>query len=337
MKVGVFNNLTEANTRFQPFLSDYKEELEVIYFNCPPLMENLYKISEAGCEALLYFNDSKETDEFFEELARQGIKYLSTTSTGYDHYNLEIMRKNNMKGSNVPRYSPNAIAEHTVLMLLALLRNFRKQIYNIDHANYSLNGLMGKELRNMKVGIIGAGRIGYTTMKCLSGFGPKKIYTTCHAHRNPEVMKLAEYVELEELYEKSDVIIFHCALAEDNYHMVNKDTIKKMKDGVILVNSARGGLFDTEAVLEAVKCGKIGALGLDVIEGEGVLDGKKHFDSCPLPILKELLQYENVIFTTHTAFYTDEAFRNITQIALENLYEYATTGKCQNEVVDTES
>ena len=190
---------------------------------------------------------------------------------------------------------------------------------------------MGKEIRNQTIGIVGAGRIGYTTMKCLSGFGP-----TILAHdpfENDKVREYAEYVSLEELYQKSDVIIYHCIYNEENHHMVNRNTIATMKDGVILINVARGGLFDMEAVLEAVKSGKVGALGIDVIEDEMELRKTPAGAECPIPVLKELLTHDNVIFTNHTAFYTDEAERNMIDTCMENLYSYMTTGECRYELV----
>ena len=179
------------------------------------------------------------------------------------------MKMYGIHGANVPVYSPNAISGHTVMLVLAALMHFRKQILNVEACRYGLAGIQGREIRNMNIGIVGAGRIGFTTIRCLSGFGPKKMYAY-DPYPNDRVREYAEFVALDELYAKCDVIIYHAILNEDNLHMVNRETIKKMKDGVVLVNTSRGGLFDAEAVLEGIESGKIGALCIDAVEGEHV-------------------------------------------------------------------
>lgn len=191
---------------------------------------------------------------------------------------------------------------------------------------------MGKEIRNQVIGIVGTGRIGMTTVKCLAGFGPEKILAY-DPYENPAIKNLVTYTDLETLYRTSDVIIFHCVATAENYHMINAESIAKMKNGVMLINAARGTLFDNYAVLQAVKSGKIGGLGIDVIEGEEKLKESVPEGECPLPELKELLEYPNVVYTHHTAFYTDEAYRNLTETAIDNLLEYEKTGSCERELV----
>lgn len=328
MKIGVFNTVRGGVSRFLPGVSRYGDQMELVDFGCPPTPENLYKVK--GCEAILYTPTDKAPEAFWKKLAEYGVKYVVTSSAGYDHFDLKAMKKYGLKGANVPFYSPNAIAEHAVLTVLALLRQYRKQIHKIDHFDYEISDVMGKEIRNQVIGIVGAGRIGYTTMKCLSGFGPKIL--TYDPYENDKVKELAEYVSLEELYQRSDVIIYHCIYNEANHHMVNRDTIATMKNGVMLVNVARGGLFDIDAVAEAVENGKIGGLGIDVIEGEMALR-KTYGEGCPIPVLDRLLTHENVIFTNHTAFYTDEAEKNMIDTAADNLYSYMTTETCQYELV----
>ena len=331
MKVGIYSNVTGGKQRFVPFEKKYEKQLELIEFGCLPTYENLDKIKEYGCEALLYFNPKREDEAFFEKMAKMGIRYLSTTSAGYDHFNLEAMKKYGIKGANVPKYSPNAISEHAVLLTLSVLRNYRAQIQRIEKGEYGIEGLMGKEIRNQVIGIVGTGRIGATTIHCLSGFGPKKMMAY-DPYENPAVKDLVTYTDLETLYRTCDVIIFHCVATAENYHMIRKESIEKMKDGVVLINAARGALFDNAAVLQAVKSGKIGGLGIDVIEGEEKLKGSSD-GVCPLPELGELLKYQNVTYTHHTAFYTDEAYRNLTETAIDNLLEYEKTGNCERELV----
>lgn len=331
LNVGVFNTLTGGIKRFLPIAELYKNEIQLVDFACPPTMDNLELIKETGCEALLYYNPKRETDVFFKKMSEMGIRYLSTSSAGYDHFNIEAMKKYGIKGSNVPSYSPNAIAEHTVLLTLSVLRNLREQLDRINRYEYTIEGLMGREIRNMTIGVIGTGRIGCTTIKCLSGFTPKKIYAYS-PHPKTGMLEYVEYTDLDFLYQNSDIIIFHCAYDGTNHHMVNAETISKMKDGVVLINTARGALFDTTAVLNAIKSGKIGGLGIDVIEGEGRLKGR-NFKQNPIPELEELLSYYNVIYTHHSAFFTDEAYRNLSETAIENLVSYARTGECSRELV----
>ncbi|MDD4320319.1 MAG: NAD(P)-dependent oxidoreductase [Acidaminococcaceae bacterium] len=332
MNIGIFTTAGGGGGIFQEYIKKHSEKLTLIELEGLPTIENLRKLKENNCTAMIYISDHQESGAFFQTIAEQGVKYICCCSAGYEYLNLEAMKKYGIKGANVPEYSPNAISEHTVMLLLALLRKLRTQILRVEVNNFTRQGLQGQEVRNMTIGIVGAGRIGYTTLQCLSGFNPKKIYVYDHLEKE-KVKKYAEYASLNTLYKESDVVIYHCSYNEENYHMVNAKTLAEMKDNVILINVARGPLFDMTAVLEGLGQGKIGALGLDVIEGEGLLKKSKNPQKCPLPILEKILQYENVIFTSHTAYYTDEAIRNLSAITVENAYSYAMTGNCPNELV----
>lgn len=328
MKVGMFNSLRGGAARFANSIAKYDGAIEFMELDCSPSLENVEKLS--GCEGFLFSPFKNDGDIFWRKVSEAGVKYVVTCSAGYDHFDLAAMKKYGLKAANVPSYSPNAVSEHTVMLLLASLRKLRKQFMNIDQYDMSLDGLMGSEVRNQVIGIVGAGRIGYTTIKILTGFEPRKIYTCAH-HEDEKVKELAEYAPREELYAKCDVIIFHCAYNKENHHMVNAEAIAKMKQGVILINTARGALFDTQAVLEGLKNGKLGGVAMDVIEGEEIL--RRPQGQNDLPILDKLLQHENFTFTMHTAFYTDEADRNQSDITLQNFNEYRTTGQCRYELV----
>lgn len=331
MKIGLFNTVRGGAARFAPYAEKY-EDMELIEFSCPPTLETLEELKKAGCEAMIYTAAHKEEPAFFEKIADCGVKYVCCCCAGYDHFDLPTMKACGLKGANVPVYSPNAISEHTVMLVLAALRKFRMQILHVEEGNYQFAGLQGREIRNMTIGIVGAGRIGYTTMQCLSGFGPKKMLAY-DPYENDKVKEYAEYVSLEELYAQSDVIIYHAMYTESNHHMVNRDSIATMKDGVVLINTSRGGLFDAAAVLEAVESGKIAGVGIDVIEGEGILRKQKQFDVCPIPELEKLLKHPNVIFTPHVAFFTDEADRNLSEGTVENLRSYMLHDSCDKELI----
>lgn len=330
MKIGFFNTVRENIELFIASCERYDNKIEIVDLALPALDESASKVY--GCDAVIFTPYKGVTEKFYLDLKNNGVKYILACIAGTDHLDLNLMKKLGLKSANAPKYSPNAISEHAILSLLAILRNYREQLHRVDNANYLIDGVQGREIRNQTIGIVGAGRIGYTTMKCLSGFGPKAIL----AHdkfENEQVAELAKYVSLDELYEKCDVIIYHCNYTEQNHHMVNEQTLAKMKDGVILVNVARGGIFDTKAVLKAVESGKIGGLAIDVLEEENMVRNSGNLGVCPVEELTELLKHKNVIYTTHTAFYTDQALKDMADITIDNAYEYLTTGECRYELV----
>ncbi len=284
-----------------------------------------------GYEALCIVVNCVITGEVAEKLHEFGVKYILTRAAGTDHLDVEAIHRLGMQTANVPVYSPNAISEHTVMLILMMLRKMKEQLHRIESHNFSLKGLQTRELRNMTVGVVGTGRIGCTTIKNLSGFGCKILASDIF--ENEAAKPYVTYLSLEEVLHESDILVFHCPLTPDNHHMINSERIKDLKDGVILINTARGGLFDFAAVLEGLKCGKICGLGIDVYEGENEflrkdLTGQELTD----PVFAGLLSQENVVYTTHTAFYTDEAIRNMISTSLANLHQYLTEGNCKNEV-----
>ena len=339
MKVGVYNTVKGGVPRFIPFVEKYKGqegEIELVDFGCPPSRENLHLLKDHACEGVIYSSDHKEDEAYFKEMADCGVKYVCCSCTGYDHFNLPAMRKYGLKGANVPAYSPNAISEHTVMLMLSCLRHLRNQVLRVENHQYKLQpALMGREIRNMTIGVIGAGRIGCVTLQCLSGFGPKKMLA-CDPYPNDAVRQYAEYVSLDELLAQSDVVILHMVLNDENYHLINKETIQKMKDKAVLINTSRGGLVDADALYEALKDGKLAAAAVDVIEGEGSLNTPEAEKECPIPVLKKLLELPDFIFTPHAAFYTDEANRNIAQTTIENLHAYALHDSCEKEIIAVE-
>lgn len=330
MKVGIFSTVRGGSQRFKNSCEQFNGEVELVDLGFPATDENASQV--VGVEAIIYTPWKPVTENFYKTLAENGVKYVLTCTAGFDHFDLDLIKKHGMLAANVPVYSPNAISEHAVMMVLGILRSFREQVYKIDGLDYKIPSVLGKEIRKLKVGIIGAGRIGYTTMKCLSGFGPVEMLAY-DLYENDQVRAMARYVSLDEMYAEADVIIFHCNLTEENHHMINAESLAKCKDGVYLVNVARGGLFNTRDVLDAVKSGKIGGLAIDVIEEELALKGNKVFEENPIPELAEMLKFDNVIFTSHTAFYTETAFEDMSDVTMANAHEYATTGKCKFELV----
>ena len=332
MKVGIYNNVRVGSPRFAPFAAELGGAIELVDFPCPPTRENLHLIRDSQCEALIYLNGHREDEAYFAEMQAAGIRYLCTCSAGFDHFNLEAMKKLGIRGANIPAYSPHAVSEHTMLLLLGLLRHIRTQVLRIENHDYTINGLAGTEICSLKIGVIGAGRIGFTTLRCLSGFTPREL-VTYDPIENDAVRQYARFVPEEELYQTCDVIIIHTILNDANYHMIDANRLSSMKDGAILINVSRGPLCDTAALLAAVESGKLGALGLDVIEDEGILKGLKGVSECPHPLLKKLLEHDNVLFTNHSAYFTAEADRTLAKGTIQNLMDYLETGTCKYELV----
>lgn len=285
-----------------------------------------------GYDAICITVNSVITQEVAKCLSEFGVKYILNKLAGKDNLDLEAIHKHGLKAAYVPYYSPNAVSEHTVMLILAALRNLKLQLHRIDQHNFSIRGLQGRELRNMTVGVIGTGRIGCSTIRNLSGFGCR-ILVNGHSEKK-EIKSFASYVPLEELLKKSDIIVFHCPLTDDTYHLINDKTISMLKDGVCLINTARGGILDTRAVFNALKVGKISTIAIDVYEEENAILRKDMYSKeLGNKEFEELLTMENVIYTTHTAFYTDEAISNMIETTFENLHEYETSACCKNEVM----
>ena len=284
-----------------------------------------------GKDAIWIVSNCMIDEAMAKFLANKGIRYVASRAAGIDHIDTAALRAHGIKASNVPFYSPNAISEHTICLALMALRAMKRCLNQVSQNNFTLAGLQGQEIRTMRVGVVGTGRIGFETIKGLSGFGCE--IQAYDKYPNEAVKDYATYVSKELLFATSDMIIFHCPLTEENYHIINKESIASMKDGVYLINTARGGLFDFEALLEALQSGKVAGSAFDVYENEG------HFirrqvapEELNEPVLEALLQMENVIYTPHMSFFTKTATENMLQTCFSNLHEYRETGVCKNEI-----
>ncbi len=285
-----------------------------------------------GFDAVWITTGCKVTKDKSEQLEKAGVRYIVSRAAGTDHMELAAMKEAGIKGANVPRYSPNAIAEHTVCLTLMSLRKMKRELNMIDNYDFTLTGLKGLELRNMTVGVIGTGRIGAETIKILSGFGCQII--AYDLFENQAVKNKVTYLDFNDVLTKSDILILHCPLTKENERLIASDTIARMKDGAVLINTARGGLMDYEAVLEAIENGKISAAAFDVYDRETPYIRKKvERDRFESETLKKLMEKENIIYTAHMSFYTDTAIENMIMTAFDNLYEYEKTGHCSNDII----
>lgn len=277
----------------------------------PPSMENAALAKGYDCISIV---SNPMPKELLARFCALGVRMVSTRTVGYDHVDVNAAKELGMHVSNAT-YSPDCVADYTVMLMLMALRQMKRIMQRADIHDFSLPGTIGKELRNCTVGILGTGKIGKAVLRDLQGFGCKCLAYS--RHRDPSLQ--VEYVSLEKLYGACDILSFHMPLTGENHHMVDRRAISKMKDGVVLVNTARGGLIQTEALIEGLERGKIGAAALDVVEQEA---GLFHFDRKSdqighreLSILKDM---PNVIFTPHMAFYTQEAIGDMVGHAVKS-------------------
>lgn len=247
-----------------------------------------------------------------------GVRMIATRTIGYDHIDIEAAKKIGFHISHVT-YSPECVADYTLMLMLMSIRKMKRIMQREEINDFSLPGIRGREMPGFTVGVIGTGRIGQAVIRDLSGFGCK-IYAY-DLYRNPTAASMAEYVDLEEIYAKCDMITLHMPLNEENYHMIDYAAIEKMRKGVVLINTARGGLIDTAALLDGLESEKIGAVALDVIEDEfGMYYYDRKSDILNKRDLYILRGFPNVIVTPHMAFYTEEAVGDMVRHAVKSCW-----------------
>lgn len=308
-------NLREFDERefFDKYTLEYG--LEIISSPETPSIANAHLAD--GCRYINIITtpvDRQLLDKFYS----QGTRYLVTRTIGYDHIDIDSAENIGIKVANTP-YAPDGVAEYTIMMMLMCIRKMKSINRRFIIQDYTLKGLIGRDLSDMTVGVVGTGRIGTRLIEMLSGFGCKIIASS--PHPNSKAAEYAEYAELEQLYRESDIITFHAPANSDTKYMVNADTIAKMKDGVILINTARGSLIDSAAMIDGLDCGKIGAAGLDVIENESDLFYyDKREDIINNKNMYLLNSYPNVIITHHMAFYTRQAVETMVRDSMKGAF-----------------
>ncbi len=273
--------------------------IEVVMCQDAPNLENASLCKGSRCVNVI---TSKIDEALIRAFHENGIEYITTRTIGYDHIDLAAAKKYGIKVGNAP-YGPNGVADYTVMLILMSIRKMNAILGRTNLQDYTLNGLNGRELKDLTVAVIGTGRIGATVIRDLSGFGCRIL--AHDLYEKEEVKQYAAYVPLEQIWKEADVITLHTPLTEQNFHLINADTIGKMKDGVVIVNTARGALIDSEAFASAVEDGKIGAAGLDVVENEFGLYYYDHkSDILKNRELALLRSFPNVTVSHHMAFYT---------------------------------
>ena len=302
-------------------------EFDITYFETRLTKDtvNLCK----GFDTVCAFVNDEICEEVIDALVSFDIKILALRCAGYNNVDITYA-KDKIHVVRVPAYSPYAVAEHAMALLLTSIRRIHKGYIRTRDFNFSLKGLTGFDLNGKTVGVVGAGRIGRVFINICKGFG---MHVLVHDRHQDESLGV-EFVELDELFKRSDVISFHCPLTNENRHIVNKKSIKTMKTGVVIINTSRGGLINSEDLLEGIKTRKIGAACLDVYEEESNVfyhDYSNHIVADDT--LVRLISMPNVIVTSHQAFLTKEALFNIADTTLNNISKYFKENQIENEIM----
>lgn len=303
------------------------KSFEIKYFEEKLTPENA-DLAKGYDGAVAFVNDTINS-KTIKILSENGVSVLAMRCAGYNNINFKAAHDYKLKVMRVPLYSPYAVAEHAIAMLLTLNRKLHKAYNRTRDFNFSLTGLTGFDLHGKTMGVIGTGQIGQIFIKICQGFGMKVIAYDPYKIENPDF----EYVELERIYRESDAISLHCPLTKETHYLLNKQAFEKMKSNVFIINTSRGGLIDSEALLEALKSKKIAGAGLDVYEEEAELFFEDFSGTIvDDDILARLVSLPNVLLTSHQAFLTEEALKNIAEITISNLEDYFAGKPLKNVV-----
>lgn len=331
MKVAVFSTksydrqfLDQANVAAQA-------NHELVYFETR--LEPQTASLAAGFPAVCVFVNDAVGDKTLEILAAQGTKLIALRCTGFNNVNLHKAAELGIKVVRVSAYSPYSVAEHAVGLILMLNRKLYRAYNRVRDDNFALDGLLGFDLRGRTVGVIGTGKIGQIFAQIMTGFGCHLLGYDAYPNANFEKIGDARYVSLSEIWQQSDIISLHCPLLPETHHLVNQDAIAQMKPGMMLINTSRGKLVNTKDVIEGIKSGQIGYLGIDVYEEEDEL----FFEDLSGTIIQDdtfqLLQsFSNVVITAHQAFFTENALKDISQTTIANLTDFEQGNPLEHEV-----
>ncbi len=299
------------------FFTQFNQNKHELVFIDIPLSEQTAELA-AGADAVCVFVNDKVTAGVIQKLATGKTKIIALRCAGFNNVDIEAAKAAGIRVCRVPAYSPEAVAEHAVAMLLTLNRKTHKAYNRVREQNFSLQGLLGFNLHGKTIGVIGTGNIGKAFCKIMLGFGCKVVAFDLIANKEMESDGVVYQPLMDVL--KADIISLHCPLNEQTKHLINKDTIALMKPGVVLINTSRGGLINTHDTIKALKSGQISALGIDVYEQEE----KLFFRNLSEDIIQDdeiqrLMSFPNVLITAHQAFFTQEAMEQIATTTLNNI------------------
>ena len=325
MKIAFYSTKPYDRIWFEPLAKEYGFSLHFMEVPCNE--ETIFM--SAGYDAICIFVNDYVNKQMIEKLYEMKVKAILLRSAGYNHVDIKAA-EDKIAVLRVPSYSPEAVAEYAAALLLSVNRFTHKAYGRTRDFNMSINGLMGRDLNNKIAGVVGTGKIGQAMIRILEGFGMSILAYDPYPVKGLDV----EYVSLEELMKKADVISLHCPLTKETKHIINKKTIAKMKDNVYLINTSRGALIDTEALIEGLLSKKFAGVGLDVYEEEeGVFYEDRSNDIMEDELLARLTTFPNVIITSHMGFFTREAMQSIAIETLENAYALENGLPLVNKVV----
>ena len=331
MKVAVFSSEPYDRQFLDAANAAAKTNHELVYFET--LLQPKTAALADGFPAVCVFVNDDVGSETLKILAAQGTKLIALRCTGFNNVDLTTAAELGLKVVRVTVYSPYSVAEFVVGMIQLLNRKLNKAYNRVRDDNFSLNGLMGFDLYDCTVGIIGTGKIGLILAQIMHGFGCHLLGSDLYPNPKFEAIGDARYVDLPELLANSDIISLHCPLTPENYHLINADTIAQMKPGMMLLNTSRGKLIDTKAAIEGIKSGQIGYLGIDVYEQEDTIFFRDLSDTIIQDDTFQLLQsFPNVLITSHQGFFTRNAISEITSTTIANITDFEQGNPLKNEV-----
>jgi D-lactate dehydrogenase len=318
----------------QPYDKEYFERYntkhEIIFFEAR-LNEQTVNLAK-GCDAVCGFVNDQLNAAVLNTLKEIGIKIIAQRCAGFNNVDVETATKNNIAVVRVPAYSPHAVAEHALALIMTLDRKTHKAYNRVREGNFSLDRLTGFDLYGKTVGVIGTGKIGQCFARAMQGLGCKVVAFDITPNKDLEALGI-KYFTLQEVLQQSDILSLHCPLTEQTKHLINKDTLSIMKNGAMLINTSRGALVDTKAVIASLKNGKLGYLGLDVYEQEEKLFFHDLNENVITDdVLVRLLGFPNVLITSHQGFLTDEALTQIAMVTLQNITDFENGVPLKNKV-----
>lgn len=339
MKIAFYDTKPYDKIWFEPIAKE--KGFEIIFLE--EKLNAKTAVLAKGCDAVCIFVNDDADKTAIHTLKEIGVRAILLRCAGFNNVDLKLAQEEEIVVLRVPSYSPRSVAEYALGLLLTVNRKIHRAYVRTRDFNYSINGLMGMDLVNRTIGIIGTGKIGQAMLSVIRGLDMHVLlYDPFPLKEIQEKTPLAverfgwnlEYVSLDTIFKESDVISLHCPLTEDTHHIINKKSISKMKDGVILINTSRGGLVDTQDLLAALADGKFGGVGLDVYEEEDdYFFEDKSDENISDADLVRLTSYRNVILTSHQAFFTQEAMRAIAQITLDNAEHFEKGENLKNIVL----
>jgi D-lactate dehydrogenase len=318
MKVSVFSTKVYDKEYLDSANEDHRHEL--VYYESS-LSVKTAKLAE-GFDAVCVFVNDQLTKEVVEALAKMKIKLIVLRCAGFNNVDIESAFNHKISVVRVPAYSPHAVAEHAVALIMALNRKTHKAYNRVREGNFSIERLAGFDIAGRTTGVIGTGKIGATFARIMQGFGCRVVAFDLFS--NAELLSAGvQYLSLEEVFKISDIISLHCPLTPETFQIINRQNLKLMKKGAMLINTSRGKLVDTEAVIDALRAGRLGYLGIDVYEQEENLFFKDLSEIIiPDDKISRLMAFPNVLVTAHQAYFTDNALKQIAQTTLQNMTDF---------------